>query len=124
MLAEEIPRKRWNKFFDDFSRKHEGWIVTLEVLGSDLGDQDQAAGLPLSGISADLKDRESRIEIIVGGKPEAHLTHIIEGPKRIWVEESDEGLHEAVEVESEDGTATLVRFHRVRPEEAERQLSP
>ena len=84
MLAREIPREQWNKFFDDFSKQHEGWVVTLEVLDPDIGDQDQAEGLPLSGISADLKDRESRVEIIVGGKPEgkpeAHLTHIINRP--------------------------------------------
>ena len=28
----EIPRERWVSFFDDFSKQHEGWIVTVEVI--------------------------------------------------------------------------------------------
>ena len=122
MRTREIPRAQWSRFFDDFSKQHAGWIVTLEVLGADLGDQEEVTGLPLVGISADLKDRENRIDIMVGGRPEAHVTHIINSPKRVWLRQPEAEPHEAVEVESADGTTTLVRFHHVPPEEAERQL--
>ena len=86
----EIPRERWIRFFDEFSKLHQGWIVTVEVLGSDLGDQEEANGLPLVGISADVKDRENRVEIMVGGRPDAHLTRIINNPKRIWLKKPEE----------------------------------
>jgi hypothetical protein len=122
MLTKEIPREEWIRFFDDFSKKHEGWIVTVEVLGSDIGYQEEANGLPLVGISADLKDRENRIEIIVGGRVDADLTRIIEKPERVWIKQPQEVADEAVEVESKDGTKTLVSFHYVSPEEIERQL--
>jgi len=122
MLTREIPREQWVKFFDDFSRQHEGWVVVLEVLGSDLGDQEEATRLPLVGISADLKDGESRIEIIVGGRPDAHLTRIINAPQRVWLRQPEEEAHETIEVESEDGATTLVSFRHVPPEEVERQL--
>lgn len=122
MQTREIPREQWVKYFDDFSKKHEGWIVTLEALGSDLGDQEAATGLPLVGISADLKARENRVEIIIGGRPDADVTHIINTPKRVWVKASKTPGDEAVEVESEDGTKMLVTFHHVPPEETARQL--
>ena len=32
MLNGEIPRDQWTRFFDDFSKQHEGWIVNWEVL--------------------------------------------------------------------------------------------
>ncbi|HZF39158.1 MAG TPA: DUF5335 family protein [Blastocatellia bacterium] len=122
MHTRDIPREQWIRFFDDFSKNHEGWIVTLEVIGSDIGDQEEASGLPLVGISADLKARENRIEIIVGGRPDADVTRFIEKPKRVWVKESRIPGDEAMEVESEDGIKTLLNFHHIPPEETERQL--
>jgi hypothetical protein len=122
MLTTEIPRTHWSNFFDKFSKQHEGWIVTLEVLGGDIGAQEAVARLPLVGISAELQGPASRLEIMVGGRPEAHFTHIISMPKRVWLKQPEEAAHEAVEIESADGTTTLVHFHHIPPEEAERLL--
>ena len=122
MPTREIPRNEWIKFFDDFSKQHQGWIVIVEVISPELGDQEEADGLPLVGITADVKDGENRIEIMVGGKPEAHLTRIIQNPKLVWVKQSEEEAHEALDVESEDGTKTILRFSHIPPDEAERLL--
>ena len=122
MQTRDIPREQWVRFFDDFSKNHEGWIVTLEVLGADIGDQEEANNLPLVGISADLKARENRVEIIVGGRPDVDLTRSIERPKHVWVKEPRLPGDEAMEIESEDGIKTILNFHRIRPEETERQL--
>ena len=123
MQTREIPREQWIRYFDDFSKKHEGWVVTLEVVGSDLGAQEEASGLPLVGVSADVKARENRIEIIVGGRPDVDVTRFIDTPKKVWFKESGTLGEEAIEVESEDGTKTILNFNRVLPEQTERQLS-
>jgi hypothetical protein len=122
MQTRDIPREQWIRFFDDFSKNHEGWIVSLEVLGADIGDQEEANNLPLVGISADVKARENRVEIIVGGRPDVDLTRFIERPKHVWVKEPRLPGDEAMEIESEDGIKTILNFHRIRPEETERQL--
>ena len=122
MQTRDIPREQWIRFFDDFSKNHEGWIVTMEVLGADIGDQEEANNLPLVGISADVKARENRVEIIVGGRPDVDLTRFIERPKHVWVKEPRAPGDEAMEIESEDGIKTILNFHRIRPEETERQL--
>ncbi|HEY9434717.1 MAG TPA: DUF5335 family protein [Blastocatellia bacterium] len=122
MQTRDIPREQWIRFFDDFSKNHEGWIVTMEVLGADIGDQEEANNLPLVGISADVKARENRVEIIVGGRPDVDLTRFIERPKHVWVKEPRLPGDEAMEIESEDGIKTILNFHRIRPEETERQL--
>jgi uncharacterized protein DUF5335 len=122
MQTRDIPREQWIRFFDDFSKNHEGWIVTLEVLGADIGDQEEANNLPLVGISADVKARENRVEIIVGGRPDVDLTRFIERPKHVWVKEPRLPGDEAMEIESEDGIKTILNFHRIRHEETERQL--
>lgn len=126
MNAGEVPRRRWIKFFDDFSKEHLGWITTVELIGPDLGDQEQAAALPLLGISADLKDRENRIEVTLGGRSgsqeDAHLTHTINDPETVELKPADEEGHEAVKVKSADGTITIVSFHHTMPYTVERQL--
>ena len=71
--------------------------------------RDQHRTLLFSTILADLKNRENYIEIIVGNRPETHLTRTIPTPQRVWFKRPQPGL-EAVEVESEGGRMNLVRF--------------
>jgi hypothetical protein len=120
--TKEIPHDQWVRTLDEFSKQHQLWIVEVEVIGEKIGDQEAADMLPLVGISADVKDGESRIEVFVGGRSDAHLAHIIEKPKRVWLKEPDIPGHEAVAIESEDGTMTIVHFRHVDPDEIELQL--
>jgi hypothetical protein len=124
MADQEIPREQWVQFFDDFSKRHQNWIVNWEVLGSDLGDQEKTARLPLVGISADPKGSRPRIDIIVGGRPDAHVTQIIDAPQRVWFKEPDSPGHEAIGIETADGRMTLITFRHVDPEQVERMLPP
>jgi hypothetical protein len=61
MPTQEIPRDEWTTFLDTFSRQHEGWLSSLEILGTDIGAQQEALDLPLEGISA---SRDSAPETI------------------------------------------------------------
>lgn len=121
MTSKEISREQWIRFFDDFSKQHQGWIASWEVLGADIGDQEKTTRLPLVGISADTKGKP-RIDIMVGDRPEAHVTQIIEKPKRVWFKEDEQPGHEAIEIEAEDGKVTLVTFNHIDPEESDRLL--
>jgi hypothetical protein len=128
MSSQKIPREQWVKFFNDFSKKHMGWITNVELMGKDIGDQLEASGLPLVGISADLKDGEHSIDISLGGQPDSDFTHIINNPQDVEFEPAEpepslsEQPHEALEVTSTDGTVTLVTFRYIVPEPVERQL--
>jgi hypothetical protein len=112
----EVPLERWAEFFDHFSGEHRGWMVLLDVRGQDMGSQAEVTGLPLVGITLDRKNHRQRLEIMVGGRPEAHVTRIIESPTRIW------NTRDAIDVESGDGTMTLLRFMMV--EHTDHLLTP
>ena len=112
----EVPLERWAEFFDHFSGEHRGWMVLLDVRGQDMGSQAEVTGLPLVGITVDRKNHRQRLEIMVGGRTDAHVTRIIESPTRIW------NTRDAIDVESDDGTVTLLRFMRV--EHTDRLLAP
>jgi hypothetical protein len=111
MPTQEIPRDEWTTFLDSFSRQHEGWLATLEVLGSDIGAQQEARDLPLEGISATSRDSgPATIAISLGKTPEDHVTHTIAEPTRVWLEQTSEGANAALEIESADEVKTLLRF--------------
>lgn len=107
----EIPRSEWVKFLDSFSRQHEGWLVTVEVLGAEIGAQVEAQELPLVGITAELKGGdEDAITIILGGQSTDRVTHNITQPTHVRIEQTESGADMTLQIESGDGVTTLVRF--------------
>ena len=111
MRTQEIPKKEWTEFFDNFSRKHEGWLVNLEVFGPEIGAQVEERELALEGITAALDQTEGNtIMIMTGIKPNDHITHSVTGPTSVSLEQTDEGADAALAIKSEDGLTTLLRF--------------
>ena len=110
MKTKEIPKNEWPKFFDNFSRQHEGWLVTLEILGSEFGAQVQGRELAFEGIVDEWDEIQgNQIVIMVGEKPEAHITHSITRPTQVSVEEN-EGVSAVLAIKSADGVMALMRF--------------
>jgi hypothetical protein len=112
MQTREIPKHEWVPFLNDFSRRNQGHPVAVEVFGPQVGAQREADSLPLVGVTVDLTDGgdNEQIEVIVGDSPSAHLMHAVQRPSQVRLALADEGADEALQIESEDGTTTLVRF--------------
>lgn len=108
----EIARDEWSSFCDLFSRRHERWLATVEVFAAEIGAQVEGRSLVFEGISADLKGGENSIAVTLGETAEAHVTHVISEPTHLRLERSDtdRGISETLQIESADGTTTLVRF--------------
>ena len=110
MKTRESPRTEWTAFFDSFSHRHEGWRVMLEVFGPEIGDQIEERELALEGVTAELADAGDKIEIMIGAKPDAHITHTITAPNQVSLEQTDEGADVVLAIKAADGTMTLLRF--------------
>lgn len=106
----EIPYGEWLSFLDSFSRQHEDWLVTLEVLENQGGTRVEAENLKLEGITPEHSEDHHRISIAMGKAPDDHLTHFVSDPKRLLLLESRSGGHVGLEIEGADGSRTLVRF--------------
>jgi hypothetical protein len=117
----EVPRHDWIEFLDSFSRQHRGWLVTIEVLGRDIGAQIESRDQPLTGISADLRgSTDDAISVFVGTGSGDHVAHIVRSPSHVRVKETSEGAHEALQIEAANGETTLVRFRSaVLPEQVD-----
>src|SRR4051812_17891956 len=118
MPTEEIPREEWNRFFEAFSRQHEGWLATLEILDDEVGAQKEIHQLPLQGVSIAAEDDGSKsIEITMGRSAGDHISHLIENPIHVWLEQTAEGANAALEIEAKDQSKILLRFRSPMPPE-------
>jgi Family of unknown function (DUF5335) len=112
--ARHIVRDEWGEFLDSFSRLHDGWLTAIEVIERDGTVQVEARDKPLTGITVDHGDTDTRtISILIGGQSLDHAARIIHAPARITLNETPTGAHEALEIESTDGTTTRLRFRSV-----------
>jgi hypothetical protein len=117
MTTQEIPRKDWPEFSQAFSQRHDNWLVTLEVMGSEIGAQVEGRGLRLRGLSADTSQEGSNFALMLETANGDHLTHVVAAPTHVWLEQAPDGADVALEIQSADGTNTLVTFRSaVRPE--------
>ena len=111
MRTKEIQKNEWPEFFDSFSRQHEGWLVTLEIFGPEIGAQVQERELAFEGIVDEWDEVQgNQIVIMVGAKPDDHITHSIGRPVEVSVEQTDEGADAVLAIKSADGVIALLRF--------------
>ena len=108
-MEEQIAPDQWAAFLKDFNRAHQGNEARIEIIGRDFGDQEEAAWLPLSGISYD--PHGNQVIVSVGGissRYPVHLTHMISQPTEVAVSEASEGAQSSILIVAPDETKTLV----------------
>ena len=104
-----IPQNEWRKFLEEFSRRHHGWLVTLET--HDLETEENVASrfMPLECMALDLEDEKNpRINVTVRSD-EKQIKHILFRPSQLVVYRSEHGEAQAVRIVSIN-TSTIVRF--------------
>ncbi|HEY2974676.1 MAG TPA: DUF5335 family protein [Pyrinomonadaceae bacterium] len=116
MKTREIPRAEWRRFFDNISRRQQGWEVELEVFSPDIGDQIEERHMFLTGITAELTDkvdktnRGDKIEIMMASAPSNHVTHMISTPVLVQLQQTDRGIDTALRIKSADGITSLLHL--------------
>ncbi len=111
METKEIPRDEWKSFFDVFSRQHEGWLATLEILGHEVDAQQEVHEFLLKYITlTSVGGQSEAIAINFGKTPEDHLKHTVIEPTHVRLAQTPEGANAGLEIESADETKTLIRF--------------
>ena len=123
MKRSEIAPSEWDSFLDAFSRKHEGWLVTVEeVTGGGGRPRVEAREQPLQHVSVNRHEQSIAIAV---GRPPDHLTHTVNGAARLVVAQSDTGADHGLAIEHQDGRSTWIRFRAaVRPDEVDGLPAP
>jgi hypothetical protein len=113
MLTVEVPRADWARTLAAFTAVHDGWLVSVDLLGPDIGSQSVISNLPLLGVSAGHSGQDDAIVISAASSPTDHVTHIVRAVTRLYIERTDDGADIALGLPSTDGTETILRFRTV-----------
>ncbi len=108
MQTREIAPAEWKSFFDAFSRQHARWLVSVDVMGTDIGAQHEVRDYPLAGITTDAPAGHAiHLHFSRGGE---HVTHTIANVSHVRLERTEGGADVALQVQSADELTTLLRF--------------
>lgn len=110
MPTVEVPQKDWTRTLNEFSALHQGWLVSLDVLGPTLGVQPQIRELPLREVTAESGPRGSAITISAARFDGEQITHLIPSATHVRIERTKDGADVALEIESDEGLAAILRF--------------
>jgi hypothetical protein len=113
-MNEVIEREEWEGFVKEFNHRNEMRATRLEILGEEIGAQEEEQTLPFTGISLETRGADApRVEITLGGetaKEERQLTHTIPRVRNIMTKMGTDLREEALLIEDEEGTKTILRF--------------
>jgi len=110
MRTVEVPQKDWARTLNEFSALHQGQPVSLDVVAPAMGVQPQIRELPLRGVTAESGPRGPAIMIFAARADGEQITHLIPSPTHVRIERTNEGADVALEIESEEGLAAILRF--------------
>ena len=79
-------------------------------MGEELGDQVVADAQSFRGISADEKDRENRITIMIA--TDESMEHAVMSPTLVSMKDAEGDAGPALEIRGEDGTTALLTFQK------------
>lgn len=118
----EIQPDQWLSFLAEFTRENRGAHARLEVLasGADAGSRVEIENRPFDGVSADIKDRERTVWISFASKPEDHFAHGVHDASLLRILPPANQTGPVLEIESRDGTKTILQLENVPAHE----LSP
>jgi Family of unknown function (DUF5335) len=113
MHSIEVQEPEWTEKLDEFSKTHEGWLVTLEIVSPPMGARREFRQMPLIGVTADTTNGRT-ISIAVAEPTGEHLTHFVFSPKRVVIEKTDSGADAALEVVGGDGATAILHLRTRR----------
>ena len=112
-----IKQEQWKTFLEDFSRRNHSRSTRLEVIGNEIGAQEEEDFLPLVGVSFEPKGSDAgSVMIILGGesvKDPRHVEHLVEQVERIAPITGGAGLEDGLGLEDREGTKTLLMFEEL-----------
>ena len=107
-----VPREQWGEFFDQFSNDNRGRRISIEIINSELGDEELIRNAPLMSMIYDRPVKGDNLSIEVG-KDELTYGHTIDAPTDVLTGQNSTGMMIAVEISDAAGTKTLIQLQAV-----------
>ena len=115
MRRREIAREEWREFFDSFSGQHEGWLVWVDRFDEFLDESVETRHR--DGALRGLQSGDGTVALAVDDRSSGHLeTEAIQDPQRIVLEQSEDDIDTALEIEGAQ-SCIILRFRNPMPVE-------
>ncbi len=108
-INKSIPRERWGEFFDQFSDGNRGRHISIEIINSELGDEELIQNAPLMAMVYDPVGKGDDL-VIETGKDEVNYAHTVDSPTEVLTGQDSNGLMLAVSIADAAGTKTLIKL--------------
>jgi hypothetical protein len=109
----DVPAPIWPLYFDALARRFQGWCIDAEAMRDDLGDQPLVEDERFYGISFEKRGTASPAVILQAGDETVGIAnHFIHDPIAVREATTRPGDEADIQIESSDGTVTLLRLKR------------
>ena len=115
MKRREIARADWQKFFESFNGQHRGWLVGVDRFEEffDESVETRHRDGALQGVLSEV----GAVALAVDDRASGHLeTESIHDPQRIVLEQSEDDVDTALEIDGAQ-SCIIVRFRHPMPAE-------
>jgi Family of unknown function (DUF5335) len=108
-LTKSVPTEQWEVFFDRFSESNRGRLISIEIIDSELGDQELIKNAPLLAMIFDRPGKGNNLAIEVG-KDEMTYGHSIDAPTEVQTGENSKGEIIAIWIAEVNERKTIVKL--------------
>ncbi|MEH1766597.1 DUF5335 family protein [Nostoc sp.] len=108
-INKSVPREQWGEFFDQFSSGNRGRNISIEIIDSELGDEELIQNAPLMAIIYDRPGKGDNLAIEVG-KDEMTYAHSVDSPTEVLTGQNSNGVMIAVWISDAAGRKTLIKL--------------
>jgi hypothetical protein len=109
----ELSQTEWTRFLEEFSRDHHGWLAAVERRLRE-GSTPIVRKAPLVGIHLEASGGTPTLLVVLHPQEDPQNSIRLERPRTVRVHETDEGLPQYVEIDSDRGHV-IVRLGGVLP---------
>jgi hypothetical protein len=119
MRRREIARDEWQQFFDSFNGEHQGWLVGVDRFDEFLDESIETRHR--DGALRGLQSNADAVALAVDDRSSGHLeTEAIHNPQRIILEQSEDDVDTALEIDGPQ-SCIILRFSIPHREDAAAQ---
>ncbi|WP_424404696.1 DUF5335 family protein [Microcoleus sp.] len=108
-INKSVPSERWGEFFDQFTDGNRGRHISIEIIGSELGDAELIKNVPLHAMVYDRPGKGDDLVIEVG-KDVVTYAHTIDSPTEVLTGQNSNGVIVAMSIADAAGTQTLIQL--------------
>ncbi len=108
-ISKSVPRERWGEFFDQFTDGNRGRHISIEIIASELGDEELIQNAPLMAMVYDRPGKGDDLVIEVG-QEQVTYAHTVDSPTEVLTGQNSNGQIIALQIADAAGTKTLIKL--------------